>query len=83
MAMSGGGLAAASFRVCVSSASSRSSRRSGASLDLKPAASASCSIHCVTQLHASTRGEVLSRTLGLTWDIRDFRAMMVNPRANP
>ena len=29
-------------------------------------------IHCVTQLHASTRGEVLSRTLCLTWDIRDF-----------
>ena len=31
------------------------------------------SIHCVTQLHASTRGEVLSRTLRLTWDIRDSR----------
>jgi hypothetical protein len=31
-------------------------------------------IHCVTQLHASTRGEVSSRTLCLTWDIRGSQA---------
>src|SRR5262249_36853480 len=39
-----------------------------------------CTIHCVTQLHASTWEEVLSRTLGLTWDIRDFRPTLLHQR---
>ena len=42
-----------------------------------------CTIHPVPQLHASTRGEDLSRALCLTWDIRGFQATLLPRSATP